>query len=228
MSLPHSVPKYRHLPDTSRFKADTTCAILPSTMMGDKAERRNADQIAKQTSGEYGKFLVDHHHRSEKLNLGKSQHKLNEMSGKFKFDISTARSEQSTARSSRTSSVGTRKPFYEPMTTERYKSDVLDNVTPIELHTLSSSHQLSQSTLSSYESSGANMKDTFKNTLDNLDKQYQNRNKRDLRASLLPSRGYQEGKLCATSNHRNEQQSKVWSNQLRQDKSVLAVSKLNM
>jgi hypothetical protein len=237
MTVPASVPAYRHLPDTARFKADTTCKVL--THFDDRAQKRNADQISKQTSGEYGQYLIQDHTRSEKLNLGRSTHQFNEKSGKFNFPVSSARSEQSTARTARSAGGSTSrsesKPFYEPMTTERYKSDLLDNVTPIELHSTSTSVMQRDRLINTGRSSlgpssvvtGSSERDQFRSTLQNLDKSYQNRNKRDLLAATLPPRGYQEGKLCATSNHRNGENSKAWAYHLRQEKPQVAVNHSN-
>lgn len=230
MTLPPSVPAYRHLPDTARFKADTTCKVL--THNDDRAQRRNADQITKQTSGEYGQYLVNTHTKSERLNLGRSTHQHNEKTGRFNFPVSSARSELSardipTARSGASDKS---KPFYEPMTTERYKSDILDSVTPIELHSNSASTKMINTGRSTLGPHGSKVnterseRSQFRGTLLNLDQQYQNVNKRDLHYATLPPRGYQEGAQCATSNHRNGQQSKAWAYQLRQEKSQVAVN----
>ena len=190
MTLPHSVPQYRHLPDTPQFKKDTTCTRLIQTESG---QRRNAEQVSKQTSGEYGKYLIEHRNSFERLNMGKSSHQINVATGKWKDPGEfSARSNQHSSRIKTLTS--SREPFYQPMNTDRYNNNALDRTIPMDLTSTGGSApgtgRSIGSSLSRMSSSGqGGGSDVYRTTLVQLDTQYENRNRRDLQAATLPHRG---------------------------------------
>ncbi len=66
---PAAVPQMRFPQDTSRFTDGTK--PTPLIRNDERAHRRLADQMSMQTSGDYGKFLVDTDSKAVKLNSGK-------------------------------------------------------------------------------------------------------------------------------------------------------------
>lgn len=56
-TFPATIPQYRHVPPPEEFLIKSTCTKLIQD--DDRALRRNADQIVRQTSGDYGKYHID-------------------------------------------------------------------------------------------------------------------------------------------------------------------------
>ena len=88
-TLPVSIPDHRHVPLTERYINHTKSS--PQILFGDKADKRNADQIIYTTSGEIGKFYIDSEPKAVKL-LKKNTHTLRAIlsSQEKPFNIATS------------------------------------------------------------------------------------------------------------------------------------------
>jgi len=87
-TLPVSIPIYRHLPLTERYLNHTKSS--PQILLGDKADKRQADQIVYTTNGEIGKFYIDSEPKAVKL-LKKNTHILRNILDSYEkpFDVAT-------------------------------------------------------------------------------------------------------------------------------------------
>lgn len=192
-TLPRSVPLQRHPPKSDRFLRVTSSTHQIGTDA--RAERRNADQIRMQTSGEIGSFYIDAD--SEAVKLGKTllkpppaRHLLdkgNEIRTEFNSapvtnrSIPTSRTDLDSARTGRSSA--------------RYEYQSSFNNT----------------------SSGGGSPSLYMNTLQTLDKTFSKAERRDLFAASMPGRSAQELVWCAANNSRGAQQSKGWAQKLRKE-----------
>lgn len=88
-TLPVSIPDHRFVPLTERYINHTKSS--PQILFGDKADKRNADQIIYTTSGEIGKFYIDSEPKAVKL-LKKNTHTLRAIlnSQEKPFNIATS------------------------------------------------------------------------------------------------------------------------------------------
>ena len=180
--------------------SDRFTRVTSSTQLigiGDRADRRNADQIRFQTSGEVGKFYIDA--EPEAVKLGKTlltkpaaRETINptyETASEFKsapvttrssaskeYDIQSARTGRSTARSDIGSSRGGASP--------------------------------------------AVGRAQYMSTLQQLDRSFSNGDRRDLFAASMPGRPSQELVWCAANNNRGAQQSKGWAQRLRKESTI--------
>lgn len=190
-TLPRSVPLQRHPPPSDRFSRVTSSTQLIGTDA--RAERRNADQIRNQTSGEIGRFYIDS--ESEAVKLGKTLLKppppradnMHEMQSGFhsalptnrslpssRYDVESARTGRSTSRSDYGN--GGRDYLGPPSSTNKYT-----------------------------------------HTLQTLDRTFSNSDRRDLFAASMPGRSAQELVWCAANNNRGALQSKGWAQRLRKE-----------
>ena len=142
MTLPHSVPQFRALPDTDQYKKDTSSYQL--IRKDEASQKRNAEGINMQTSGDYGKYLLEYNTKSVRLNMGQSQNQFNETRRMRETTRNFGGGESNTMRIESAREVVNKRPFYEPMSTERYKNDVLNRTQPIDLTSASTHHQQPQ------------------------------------------------------------------------------------
>lgn len=192
-TLPRSVPLQRHPPKSDRFLRVTSSTHQIGTDA--RAERRNADQIRMQTSGEIGSFYIDA--ESEAVKLGKtllkppparySSEKANEAQAEFRSAPATNRS----IPSSRTD-----------LDSARTGRD-------------SARHEYQSSFNSNTASAGS--PSLYMNTLQKLDQSFSRSDRRDLFAASMPGRSAQELVWCASNNNRGAQQSKGWAQKLRKE-----------
>lgn len=185
------MPLERHPPQSDRFTRVTSSTQLIGTDA--RAERRNADQIRLQTSGEIGSFYIDA--ETEGIKLGKTrlkppvrQKESTNMETQYEYKCApiTARSTASSFESA-PSARSTARSEYGGQATNR--------------------------SFGSPSASGSN----FATTWQTLDRSFSNANRRDLFAASMPGRPAQELVWCAASNNRGAQQSKSWAGKLRKD-----------
>ena len=160
-----------------------------------RAERRNADQIRMQTSGEIGSFYIDAD--SEAVKLGKtllkppparySSQKAYETQTEFKSAPATNRSMPSSRTDLDSARTGRDSARYE------YQSSFNNNT------------------------AGVGSSGLYMNTLQKLDQSFSRSDRRDLFAASMPGRSAQELVWCASNNNRGAQQSKGWAQKLRKD-----------
>jgi hypothetical protein len=145
MTLPHSVPQFRAQPDTEQYKKDTSSFQL--IRKDEASQKRNAEGINMQTSGDYGKYLLEYNTKSVRLNMGQSQNQFNETRRMRETTRNFGGGEATSASTMRIESAreaANKRPFYEPMNTERYKNGVLNRTQPIELTSATTHRQQQQ------------------------------------------------------------------------------------
>jgi hypothetical protein len=176
----------------------------PTKLIGDdgRAERRNADQIMFQTSGEVGRFYIDP--ESQGVKLGKSPLKPIKHSIEPQFNLGMSFPEParavppSSSRSNASSRLG--------------DGDFLQQSSRISARneSFTSSGTMPQGRLNSAQ---------YMATLQTLDRSFSNINRRDLFAASMPSRSAQELVWCAANNNKGAQASKTWAERLRKQSS---------
>jgi hypothetical protein len=192
LTVPSSVPEFRHPPPTERFIATTHS----TTQIGrdDRAQRRNVDAIQKQTSGEVGRYLLDPAHEGERLAMRMRQPHAN--LGK-KFVYSPQSSPAKTTASTHHVTL------MSPQRTERMDTG----------RSTARDERAGMPTVRSPEGPL-----TFRSTFKTLDKSFSNVNRRDLfAAGSAPARPAQELVWCVATNSRNGDASKNWAGQLRKE-----------
>lgn len=189
--MPRSVPLQRHPPPSDRFARVTSSTQLIGTDA--RAEKRNADQIRNQTSGEIGRFYIDS--ESEAVKLGKTLLKpppprpdnLYEMHSGLQSALPTNRSLLSSRKG-----------------TDSARSD-----------RSTSRSDYGNSSRDNFHTSAASNK--YMTTLQTLDRTFSNSDRRDLFAASMPGRSAQELVWCAANNNRGALQSKGWAQRLRKE-----------
>jgi hypothetical protein len=207
MSLPASVPNHRHPPDTAHFLEG--CRSTQIVKVDDRACRRNAEAIMRQTSGEVGfhylgidpeplrlmkKPLREPHVHTivakthdafySSINSDKSQN--NSISARENARKASARSMPSTGRS----------------IDSRWSNEY--------------SHSSARENPTSHASSDSK-REKFAQTLRTLDSSFGSQGRRDLFAASQPTKPMHEMVWVATSNNHAALQSRSWSNKLRRD-----------
>lgn len=198
-TLPCSVPVLRHPPLSDRYNRVTA----PTRLIGTdaRAERRNADQIMLQTSGEVGRFYVDP--EPEAVKLGRTLLKQPARHSDTNSYETTAQSEFSKPATARSGDMsGRMESCRTGRSTER--SSFEDS-------------SFRNSTGTGYNNAGLASTNTYVSTLQNLDKTFSNVNRRDLFAASLPGRPAQELVWCAANNNRGAQATKTWAQRLRKE-----------
>lgn len=187
MTVPANVPKYRHLPDTQEYLKG--CSSTKLIKEDDKALRRNTDAIVFQTSGDYGQHYLGIETKTLRLQ---------------RKGISPAQTMMT-----RTMEQRQRKVEFEPQTTQQSaRSDISGS--------LLTDRSSIQSFREEFNNKNINS-ETYTKTLNNLDKAFDRRAKKDLVAATLPKKSTQELVWCGTSNEHNALQSKPWADYLRKD-----------
>lgn len=178
----------RYPPESQRFLAGTTCT--QQIKNDDRAQRRLADQMVMQTSGEYGKFLVDTDSKAVKLNSGKIPSQTIKRSQPETTSTFFDTKENSDRFLSARPGTGM------DLTFNRSKSELFAN------------------TRNSYTAAN-NSRTQYMETLKTLDRQFDRGSRKDLFAASLPLRSNKEQIYTVTGNHFSAQQSKVWTEKLR-------------
>lgn len=197
LTLPCSVPIIRHPPPTERFLRVTSPTKLIHTDR--RADRRNADQILLQTSGEVGKFYVDP--ESTGVKLGKKPLETVHRTIGRQFNLGLSYPEPAVSRNIQQNSgrdivsSGANTNFVQSSGRDHGFESSREKVLP------SSRRDSSQ----------------YLATLQRLDKSFTNSDRRDLFAASMPSRSAQELVWCASTNNKGAQASKVWAEKLRRE-----------
>jgi hypothetical protein len=217
ITLPCSVPGLRHPPPTARFLRVTS----PTKQCGNdfRAQKRNADQILLQTSGEIGKFYVDP--ESVAVKLGKKP-LTRPTRREYGTQLQSSGQEGDFTVVDRASMSGRNDGGWRDTSFSGANSSRLSTQRDQDS---SSSSRLDGTGLRDSLGGGADRACRFEktgsalytNTLMSLDKTFSNGNRRDLFAASLPVRPSQELVWCASSNSRGAQQAKGWMEKLRKD-----------
>ena len=192
LTLPCSVPIIRHPPPTERYLRVTSSTQLIGS--DGRAERRNADQIKMQTSGEVGRFYIDAESQGVKLGKTLLQRPANNYateSNKFTADQSEFKSRPATDR---TTSTG------------RYEDEGYF-----------SGRNSQSSARGPLDSSGGNNVNASSAFGTATSATYLNASRRDLFAASAPSRSQQELVWCVANNSRGARQSQPWAERLRKE-----------
>lgn len=190
-TLPRSVPLQRHPPPSDRFARVTSSTQLIGTDA--RAERRNADQIRNQTSGEIGRFYIDS--ESEAVKLGKTLLKPPPPQPDNLYEIQ--------------SGIQSALPTNRSLPSSRYGADSARTG-----RSTSRSDYGNSSRDNFYTTTSSNK---YMTTLQTLDRTFSNSDRRDLFAASMPGRSAQELVWCAANNNRGALQSKGWAQRLRKE-----------
>lgn len=204
LTLPCSVPIIRHPPPTERFLRVTS----PTKLIGDdhRAEKRNADQIVYQTSGEIGRFYIDPESQGAKLGKKPLQPIRRTLEPKFNLGMSFPEPTRSTPQLQDSQPAASqRSPASSRLNTERLLTG-RDTERGATHDSFASSSQRGPMDSSQYLA-----------TLKQLDRTFSNTSRRDLFAASMPSRPPQELVWCAANNNKGAQASKSWAERLRRD-----------
>lgn len=186
-TLPRSVPLQRHPPKSERFLRATTSTQQIGTDA--RAERRNADQIRMQTSGEIGSFYIDA--ESEAVKLGKTLLKPPPP----RYSVDKGQETQTEFKSA-------------PTTNRSMPSSRTD---------LASARSGRDSARYEHPNNNSSSGGLYMSTLQNLDQTFSKSDRRDLFAASMPGKSAQELVWCAANNSRGAQQSKGWAQRLRKE-----------
>ena len=199
-TLPANIPQFRHAPLTERFlKATTSTKLIQDD---DRSLRRNADQIVKLTSGDYGKYLIDTESSVVRLNM-----KASRPMEHFSLDPSP--------NLYRTVDPKATMPLNEFDKSFRIDKDPI----LLEKKNQETARSTARQTTGRTEES-ARGENKYISTLNNLDGAFNKFSRRDLLAASLPLRAEQELRWCAISNHRCAQQSESWGRSLRKERVI--------
>lgn len=197
-TVPSSVPMIRHEPLSDRYLRVTSCTKIISNDF--QSQKRNADQIKFQTSGEIGKFYVDS--ESEGLKVCRKTHI---------FPTRNVTSDVHAINSNPSNTTAELKSHRDNATT--------DNITTHRLDMPTNRSCYNSENTSCYSNTSLSSSSTYLSTLKELDKSFGKVERRDLAAACLPPRSVQELRWGAASNNRGAQQSKLWAEKLRKESS---------
>eukprot|EP01038_Epipyxis_sp_PR26KG_P011341 gene11341-15206_t len=226
-TLPRSIPKQQRPPDSERFIMQTKPKPLPRAD-DEKGMKRNAEAIVYQTSGEYGLFLVDTESTVEKLNRTGIIPAMTLRQGSIK---------PSSARmSARIQDVADNIALWNGTPSAVYSNHSNHLTQPIQINDSRTEHRKPYSNLNQSQNyadhalaiSQGNLKSSgivdphtkMRETLQNLDKNFNKNNKNDLQAVLnseKPLALRQELGWAVARNNRGQEYSKNWAYRLRND-----------
>ena len=220
MTLPASVPLYRHPPDTPHFVQG--CHSTQLVRADDKAVRRNADAVMRQTSGEVGfhylgfdpepirllkkpvrephvHTVVPKTHEAFYSSISGNNNNNNVASSSSSHNNQSARGE---GRTSARSLPATGRSIDSRWSNEYSRPSTTREESTPHVHTTAfSEHKREQ----------------FKQTLRTLDSSFGSQSRKDLFAASQPPKPIQEMVWVATSNNHSALQGRHWSNKLRRD-----------
>lgn len=192
MSVPASIPQFRHPPDPEHFVVGTKSTQL--IRGDDRSKIRNAQQLMYQTSGEIG-----HHYFG--LPTPAMKLKMQPLQGSNRSPVPS----NSTAMNASDTSMNIQSPTTSRsarLTSSRRDDNVYTQSNPF--------IQSFVDTRSPIDSA------RLKSTLNSLDKSFDRRARSDLIAAVQPS-SPQGGNWSAATNYKEFQNSKQWILKLRQD-----------
>lgn len=210
------MPLYRHPPDTDRFIRGMQSTQVIKT--GDRALRRNAEQIALQTSGEIGLHYCGIEPEAIRMNRKPLPvSRSNNLHASTKTEETFGASARNSLEYDYSNHLDNSQ---QPATSARSNGDKSSRFGDRDDGLMSnrSANNMNQSKLddSAYFNSSGNK---FLDTIKTLDKSFDRRAKRNLfLASLPPETGYKDMRYATTSNNYSSMQSKSWTLQLRKDK----------
>jgi len=231
-TLPASIPQFRHSPPTERFLQTTTCTKL---VRNDEAGiRRNADQIVRQTSGEYGKYLIEPDSSAIRLNMTASRPSQATFSLEKPLSINTNQThsnpynatsripkepillEQNPRGSIRTarSAYGNTSARQDTARSDASNSIIFKNTSNNDPFSNSNNNTNNMNSNNNLNNSS----NLYLSTLSHLDGAFDRRSQRDLFAASLPPKAEQQLRWVAIGNHKCAQQSEGWAGSLRREK----------
>lgn len=198
-TAPASIPQYRHVPLTDRFVNGMKSTVQIHT--DERSLHRNADQIVRQTSGDYGKYHIDTESSVVRLNMTASR------------PIVTPFSLEPKSRLINKAAVDPS----QSMPLDTFDKSFRSTKDPIimEKKPLETGRSTSRD-LTARESSRSGVDGLpYLATLQRLDESFGRQSQKDLLAATKPPRSDQELRWSAISNHRCAQQSEGWAGGLR-------------
>jgi hypothetical protein len=210
MSLPANVPRYRHPLDTERFLHGRSS--VQRIKVDEQSQKRNADQILRQTSGEIGLHYLGFDPEPIRLNKKPLHETKTNLHPTISKDHKLLFEQQTAEDSLKTSErIPTNKNYNQHgsiMNRSFSANQTIPSSSSYRNHSNSNFHQ----SLSTEEK-----RKMYLETLNSLDKSFDRHCRQDLLTAALPPKPMHELVFVATSNHHAAMQSKVWSEKLRRD-----------
>lgn len=233
MTLPAAVPKFRHVPDSERYKRVTSSTVLIKRDEG--ALKRNAEQIVFQTSGEIGRFTLGiepenlrilkkplrnksdysytsskddnrNHHTQSSQDLTNTNSNMNQATNTTNYNRNDGYD---------TSRLTQRDSARDNLSTGRSNNSFNSSLTSPS----TTSRNPFGNTFNSTSSSHSGNVDRYRQTLQSLDNSFSRREKRDLLAAAGQTQPVHVVPWSAATNQHEFLQSKPWVLKLRNDTS---------
>jgi len=190
-TLPASIPQYRYPPLSER--SENLFRSRPMGLTGDKADKRYADQVVNQTSGDYGKFLIVNDDPAVRLHMKPVQSTL-----KLKKTINNEQKNINNNNNNNNNNTNTNKEIINSTRSNCNSSR--------EINTLREDNY------------GKNNSSIYNTTLETIDfKAFPKHAKYNLRAAVQPPIPEHHYRGVATNNQLGYRNCLNWTNKLRSD-----------